>query len=419
MKTNLLIILTLLVPLSAFGQQLWISPAANGIIEWNYSCHDSYSHDICFGDAAFDMGNLISGSNYLIDLDIPSEYNNFDVYLEPSDHDNWDGDDGFIWEWLREDINYESLGLVFCGRNEDIVAGSIATIGLNVEPQYGQPRSAHINVHIVTPYYISGPDLACSSPVSFTLEEVPTTYTTFTWQIKQGSSVISSGTGNTAAANISSNGNYQVGFVMNFTCGLESFPITKSFHFGPYSSSDYPISGPSSALCQSYVYYSIPQLEGVTSINWTWPQNWSYVSGQGTRYLALRTGNYSGIVAVGVNNDCGQSGSYDTQYTSVFGFCGYSIKITPNPATDFINISIEEPEISISDSIPNLLSYNNEKDATEFIIMVSDRSGKVYNEFIASEKTFNFSVQHLMQGNYIITASKGKIKISSQFVVKH
>jgi len=206
---------------------------------------------------------------------------------------------------------------------------------------------------------------------------------------------------------------------MDFTCGLNDLTYTKNFHFGPYSSSDYPISGPSSAPCKSYVYYSIPQLEGVTSINWTWPQNWTYVSGQGTRYLALRTGNYSGVVAVGVNNDCGQCGSYDTQYTSVYGFCGYSMLITPNPATDLINITIKEPEIPVSDSIPNLISIDEGKEISEYKIMIIDRFGRVYNEFLTSEKSFDFSVRHLKQGNYLITASKGEIKFSTQVIVNH
>jgi hypothetical protein len=48
-------------------------------------------------------------------------------------------------------------------------------------------------------------------------------------------------------------------------------------------------------------------------------------------------------VGVGVNNTCGQSGSYYTKYTSVTGYCGYSSPLVyPNPAENELNISFAD-----------------------------------------------------------------------------
>lgn len=182
-------------------------------------------------------------------------------------------------------------------------------------------------------YSIAGPSLVCTNG-TFTLNNPPGTVT---WSVTP-SNLVSPSNGTGAIANVTkiSNGNAVISFNLGCANGNPSF----GFHTGPYSSSDYPITGPGSASCNSYVYYSIPTLSGVTSINWVWPSGWTYVSGQNTTNLALRTNSSSGVVSVGVNNTCGQSGSYATKYTSVTGFCGFSaFSVYPNPASSKLTIS--------------------------------------------------------------------------------
>lgn len=200
----------------------------------------------------------------------------------------------------------------------------------------------------VDPPVVTGPDLLCTSG-TFTLEDAPTT--TVTWSVTPSYLVTpSSGSGTTADLSKNGNGNPTITFEVGCQNTVE---FSYDFHTGPYSSSDYEITGPSSASCNQYVYYSIPQLEGVTSINWIWPSGWTYVSGQGTRYLALRTGTYGGVVAVGVNNTCGQSGSYDTHYTSVYGCYGpFGYNIYPNPASSELVIELTDLKTG------ELVSYN-------------------------------------------------------------
>lgn len=189
---------------------------------------------------------------------------------------------------------------------------------------------------------ISGPELLCTSG-TYTLTNAPST--TITWSVSP-SNLVSPSSGTGATANISkvSIGNAVITFTVG--CGSPT-DFTYSFHTGPYGSGDYEISGPSSAPCESYAYYTIPELAGVTSINWIWPSEWTYSAGQGTRYLDLITGDYSGVVMVRVNNTCGQGGSYDTHYTYVYGYCGGYYMAAPNPAGEYTVIDIVSEEAKV------------------------------------------------------------------------
>jgi len=190
---------------------------------------------------------------------------------------------------------------------------------------------------------LSGDLLVCTNR-QFTLLnalKLDNSYSHITWSINP-SNLVSPSVGISNVSNFTkiANGNPIITYVHG--CNINNY--SKQFHTGPYSSSDYPISGPSSAQCNTYVYYSIPQLEGVTTTNWTWPSQFTYVSGQGTRYLALRAGRTGGTIGVGVNNNCGPCGSYATKYTSVYGSCGYSFLIYPNPASDELTVELTENE---------------------------------------------------------------------------
>ena len=265
---------------------------------------------------------------------------------------------------------------------------------------------------------VSGPSLVCSNG-TFTLNnplKLGNSYSHITWSVSPSYLVSpSSGSGGTTASlSKASNGNPLITF--NPGCGVTN--VSKLFHTGPYSSSDYPITGPGSAGCNSYVYYNIPTLSGVTSINWTWPMGWTYVSGQGTTYLALRTCTSGGIVAVGVNNTCGQSGSYATKYTSVYG-C-FSLIVIPNPASDLVNITISEPQSIISDTSATMNSVSNpSEESIVYNITITDDMGVVHYRTNKYSNSFTINVQALKNGNYIITADDGVNKFTSQLVIKH
>ncbi|HEX8277606.1 MAG TPA: hypothetical protein VF540_02895, partial [Segetibacter sp.] len=161
--------------------------------------------------------------------------------------------------------------------------------------------------------YISGPDKFCEPGAIYSLQGSSVSQgTRLAWSVSPSIASISSGK-NSTQAQLSkiSGGTATLSLKLSKSCGLNQ-TLTKTFSIGGYSSSDYPVSGPSYASNNQYVYFSTNQLPGATNYSWFWPGDWTYVSGQGTNSLALRTGNASGSVGVRVANACDAGGSPGT-----------------------------------------------------------------------------------------------------------
>lgn len=81
-----------------------------------------------------------------------------------------------------------------------------------------------------------------------------------------------------------------------------------------------------------------------------------------------------------------------------------------------INISIKEPILEAeSDSIPNKTVFDEKQ--INYRIVISDSKGTIYDNFLTSKKSFDFSVSHLKNGIYTIIATKGESSSSTQFIV--
>ncbi|MDP3643399.1 MAG: S8 family serine peptidase [Bacteroidota bacterium] len=255
---------------------------------------------------------------------------------------------------------------------------------------------------------ISGPSLVCTSGSTYTLMGLPFGLTgTWTCTSTNNNLTINPTTGY-AYATSSTSGQGTISAIINTGCGNITLPA-KTVWVGSYSSSNYPITGPSSASCRQYVYYSIPTLEGVTSINWIWPSGWTYVSGQNTPNLALQTGTTGsgGTVAVQAVA-CGSPGSYATKYTSVTGICGYSLSVSPNPTSVETTIELvnEDPEKQAS--------------AVEWELEVFDQSQVQKTKIPKIKDTkYKLNTTGWKDGVYIIRAKIGDDYISEKLVVKH
>lgn len=330
----------------------------------------------------------------------------------------WDAPTGSVtgYKVFKDGVYFNSTtstNILICG----LLPSSSYTMTVKAYNSYGDGEPSSPISRSTLSSIISGPSLICTAE-SYSVNNVPPG-ATITWSTPSSNITLASNEhSNPCSFQKNSNGNGTINAAI--TSGCENYNLTFQIHTGPYSSSDYPISGPSSAPCISYVYYSIPSLSGVTSINWTWPSGWTYVSGQNSSYLALRTDTYSGVVAVGVNNSCGQSGSYATKYTSVYGSCGYSLIISPNPASDVVNVTIQEPQLSEADSTATILSsasLSNKPPVYNFTI--TDNMGIVYSSFNKNSKSFTLSVQNLKNGNYILVGTDGVNKFSTPLIVMH
>ncbi len=284
-------------------------------------------------------------------------------------------------------------------------AGAI-TVSVNVGPCPNLVAS--YNVGFQTPFiWIDGPDPLCSTSI-YTLNGLSSN-AVVNWSTNPTVN-ISPTAGNGFSAQLSkiSNGNTTLTFSIP-SCAAS---VSKSIKVGPYSSSDYPIQGPDYANCNDYVYYSIPDLPGATSINWSWPSAWTYVSGQGTRYLALRATSYGSTVAVGVNNPCGISGSYATKYTYVSG-CGYRFNASPNPADAELTITYNE-----TTEEKEAASYR-ETFSTDIQVALIDLKQVKRHVEKTSKKKFSIPTKHLEKGIYIlhIVTSEGEEK--QQIEINH
>jgi hypothetical protein len=255
---------------------------------------------------------------------------------------------------------------------------------------------------------INGVPVVCSSGTAYNVPNLPGG-STVTWK---ASSNISPTTGTSQASNpftFQANGSSGSGWIeatVNYNGNATIEPMT--VWVGPYSSGNYPITGPSSAPCRQYVYYSIPNLAGVTSINWIWPSSWSYVSGQGTPYLALQTGLPGSGGIVGAQAVAYSPGSYATMYTSVFGTCGYSMLVSPNPVSNeaTIELTSTEPELQA-------LSVEWELEVFDQLQVQKIKTAKI------KDKQYKLNIQDWKDGIYIVRAKIGDEIITEKLVVKH
>jgi hypothetical protein len=281
------------------------------------------------------------------------------------------------------------------------------------------PFSDPLPVNILTSC-IYGPSLLCASE-NYSVSNLPTG-STITWSCSSNMT-ISDIHSNPCTVSKYSNGPGTLEASISSSC--INYSLSMPIHTGPYSSSNYPINGPSSVQCSTNVYYSIPPLAGVTSINWVYPSSWTYISGQNSQNLTLRTGQSGsgGSVMVGVDNTCGHSGSYSSKYTNVYGTCTYNLIVTPNPASDEIKIEIPEEQLiteSIDDQTGDITqNYSTTEEPHSYRVTIIDDYGKSYVNVEKYSKTFTLPVQHLKNGNYFITIIEGSHIYSSALIINH
>jgi hypothetical protein len=180
----------------------------------------------------------------------------------------------------------------------------------------------------------------------------------------------------------------------------------RGFHTGPYGSSNYPVNGPGWASCNTYVYYTCPILPNATSYNWAWPQDWTYVSGQGTNQLELYTGSFGGNVGVGVDNDCGGSGSYSQIYVYVDGWCPQWFQYSPNPTDDELAVSVDE-SVAITQNID-----------TYEVTLTNERQEKSFSNLSAKGRTV-IPTKQLKNGRYVLKVRHKEHLERYHIVIQH
>ncbi len=177
-------------------------------------------------------------------------------------------------------------------------------------------------------------------------------------------------------------------------------------HVGGYGSGDYPVSGPDNASCNAYVTYTTNQLAGATNYAWFYPSGWTYIDGQGTYMLTLRTNNTNGYYQVGVRvaNTCDAGGSPAIKNTFLSGCSGFHYIVSPNPATSTVNASVAQNSSASDDSKPSSQLSISE-------INIYDQTGnlKIHKTY-SNIKNASIDVSSLSTGIYLIEIKNDTFK---------
>jgi|GEM_PF-6018989 len=287
---------------------------------------------------------------------------------------------------------------------EEYVAFSLCDMGFVGTGGYLESSSKFFNQYFPDWIGMSGSDIVCSSSSTFTIN-TPPNGSSIVWTKSSNLNYVSGQGTSSYKVSAGSNGAGWVKVVVNTACNVPYYQ-QKNVHVGPYSSSNYPISGPSSACNNQAVYYSVPSLAQATNYLWTWPSGWTYTSGQGTNSLALKTGNTSGAVTIRVDNLCGPGGSPSTNFTTV-NQCGtFSVSAFPNPASDNLSVTIESDEANQDDLIhtAQLTLYDECQDLV-FSLETSDI-------------TTTIPVSNLAEGRYLLNVQTEKGIVQKQIVLQ-
>ena len=378
-----------------------------------YAQPASVSYDIAPGGSRSSFTTLADQSKgysaffqFLIEL---GKYNDFSVY---------NGSHSFV---------PTKSALAFTGANHDFAESvyerNLVCTGetpfntyyggtVNLEHSYIDSAMAHFAIDEITgtlrePSYLSslpavniaGPDTFCDPGGIYSVQGANILPgTNFSWSVSPAIATVSGGNAAQVQLTKISNGAATLSLQLSKACGINQ-KITKSFSISGYNSSDYPVSGPASANNSQSVTFTTNKLAGATNYNWSWPADWSYISGQGTNSIALRTGNVSGYVGVSVANACAPESSAATMYVRVKNNT-FTLNVSPNPTTSNITIKTTQSQI---------LKHDASQQDKIYKLEVLDIFGNIKGKFSYSsgETIIKMNVSTLANGTYFIHAYNG------------
>ncbi len=259
-------------------------------------------------------------------------------------------------------------------------------------------------------YTISGPSVVCTNG-NFSLPSAPVG-TSVTWSTNPTSlGTVTTGQGSTSvtiAKAVSGNGEVKADYLNTCFKGIASNIV----RFGGFNNSDYTISGPSSSCKNTTIYFNSNTLAGATSYNWFWPSGWTYLYGQGTINLAVKTNSVSGVVGLRVANACDAGGSPATKYVAVNSYCGPAFRVTPNPATSQVTVETvmeQDGAFTKTSASPEIKR-----------IRIREKTGRLLSEqqYGTGVVSAVINIQNLKPDVYILQVFDGKVWSALELLVK-
>lgn len=405
-----------------FGQPT--GHALNYPIEIEYEC----TGDVTFtgGKAAFYLDDLVYQEVYEVYIDTGIIFDV--VHYESLYFDIEETEDPFIqiWTWEHPGRDYDTVYLEYFSRWSDFELDASQWCKFWILDEEEKGVMLNNNISIVTSMNISGPLLYCSNPVSYELED-QATGSTLTWVIKQGLTIRASGSGVTASASNITNGEGDVTFTANFTCGLDALTFKKDFWLGCPEIGDLVFTndlGEEDFLCSdregNLVEFSSSTCYNYFDI-WLLNEYGTQVLDKSKTYTTQASLDFSWIspgyylVQVRGINDCGtgQWNGCEVEYVDCWELEEeenmYYLKFVPNPAYNSVEISVFEDE--------NLTTL---KTNNEFYQIQIYNSMKVLKyQVITKEPILRINTANFENGVYFVYFVVGKETQVLQLVISH
>ena len=233
----------------------------------------------------------------------------------------------------------------------------------------------------------------------------PCAGTTISWTSSNTNIATVSPSGNPVTVTKVGNGNTTLTAKISSGCTGGTITVANTIQVGS-SHQSFSVSGNTSSCSNQTQYYTTNAPVG--NINWSWPSDWTYQSGQNSTILVIKTGYTSGSVTVSVPDAC--SGSSSSSIYVDINCTGFAVKATPNPTTDNVTISLTEPKSAVVSQGTKALMYQ---------IKVTDPSGNLKKQYkyASGISNTNISLQGLNKGVYTLQVFDGT-KWNSVKVIK-
>ncbi|MEN9299012.1 MAG: hypothetical protein RLZZ429_1325, partial [Bacteroidota bacterium] len=153
---------------------------------------------------------------------------------------------------------------------------------------------------------ISGNDIVCNSSSSLVYSTPAVSGATYTWTLPNGWTGTS--TSNSITVNPNGNQGGRITVTPSQSCGNI---VTRSLQVQTVSvvpETPGAITGPTTVCANSQnITYSVPAVAGASSYDWTYPSNWTVLSGNNTNSISFAANSNSGNITVKARNLCGLS----------------------------------------------------------------------------------------------------------------
>ena len=264
---------------------------------------------------------------------------------------------------------------------------------------------------------LSGSFLVCPSGSAYSISNLPPIYT-IEWSNGSNLTRVSPQNSNPCTFNLNGNGSSWIQAKLISSVGTITLP-KKEVWAGKFEST--VVTG-QVQICPNSIYTYTAQVPGghlpSYSYSWTYPGNW-YLNSQIQNLITLQTPlnpNY-GTVRVSITNCNGPSG-----YSGITVYPGYScgnyFSLTPNPASDIVNVVIDENLSNISIEEESTINNNMIEKSTNFIIHIYNNQGTLVNSLTQNVSRFSIPLNNLNEGNYIIEINDGKNYYRQHLLIK-